>query len=128
MSEEIKNARMNVPRAMLASVCINGALGFGMLLAVLYCAGDLEAAAASPTGYPFIEIFIQATNSIGGATAMTAVIITIAFSATIGTVAAASRQLWAFARDRGVPGWYTLGKVSTVLLSIFATSVLMNSI
>lgn len=113
MSEEIKNARINVPRAMIASIVINGMLGFGMLLAIIYCAGDLTAAFESPTGYPFIEIFTQATSSVGGATAMASVVTIIAFCATIGTVAAASRQLWAFARDRGVPGWRILSKVSS---------------
>jgi len=111
MSEEVKNPRLNVPRAMITSIMINGALAFGMLLALLYCAGNLEAAFESPTGFPFIEIFTQATNSVRGATTMTAIVAVISFFATIGTVAAASRQLWAFARDRGVPGWRILSKV-----------------
>ena len=109
---------MNVPRAMLTSVVINGALGFGMLMSLLYCAGDLEAALTSPTGYPFIAIFTQATKSVGGATAMTAVVVLIAFSATIGTVAAASRQLWAFARDRGVPGVVYLLLARSILIAL----------
>ncbi|KUJ11509.1 choline transport protein [Mollisia scopiformis] len=113
MSEEIKNPRMNVPRAMIAGIFINGVLAFGMLLAVLYCAGDLDAAFASSTGYPFIEIFAQATESVGGATAMASIVVFIAFFTAIGAVAAASRQLWAFARDRGVPFWTSLGKINT---------------
>lgn len=112
ISEEIKNPRGNVPRAMIASIIINCMLGFGILIAILYCAGDLTAAFESPTGYSFIEIFTQATNSVNGATAMASVIVIISFCATIATVAAASRQLWAFARDRGIPGWRILSKAS----------------
>jgi choline transport protein len=118
MCEEIKNPCMNVPRAMLAGIFINGLLGFGILLAALFCAGDLNAASESPTGFPFMYIFAQATGSISGATAMASIVTLIGFMGTVGNVAAASRQLWAFSRDRGVPGWQTLGKVSLNLLKM----------
>ncbi|KAF7859767.1 hypothetical protein EAF04_008846 [Stromatinia cepivora] len=111
MSEEIKNARTNVPRAIISGIMINGLLGFGMLLAVLYCAGDLTVAFASPTGFPFIEILTSATGSRGGTSAMVSIIVIIAFVATIGSLTTTSRQLWAFARDRGVPGWQSLSKI-----------------
>lgn len=41
-----------------------------MLLALLFRIGDIDAALKTPTGFPFIEIFTQATNSMGGGTAM----------------------------------------------------------
>ncbi|KAJ8061631.1 hypothetical protein OCU04_009438 [Sclerotinia nivalis] len=111
MSKEIKNARTNVPKAIISGIMINGLLGFGMLLAVLYCAGDLTVAFASPTNFPFIEILTSATGSRGGTSAMVSVIVIIAFVATIGSLTTTSRQLWAFARDRGVPGWRSLSKI-----------------
>lgn len=55
---------------MCASVIINGLLGLGMLIAVLFCLGNLEDALSTPTGFPFIEIFRQATNSTSGGTVM----------------------------------------------------------
>lgn len=55
---------------MCASVIINGFLGLGMLIAVLFCLGNLEDALSTPTGFPFIEIFSQATNSTSGGTVM----------------------------------------------------------
>lgn len=55
MSEEIHNSTTVVPWVMVGSIAINGALGFGMLIAVLFCIGDIDAALASPTGYPFME-------------------------------------------------------------------------
>lgn len=105
MSEEIENAAINVPRSIVLSVVINGALGFGMLIATIFCTGDPENAlsAATTIGFPFIEIFLQATNSAGGATGMTAIIIALAFSSTIGFLATASRMIWSFARDKGLP-------------------------
>jgi len=96
---------------MVATTILNGILGFAALMAILFCAGDIEAALKSPTGYPFIEIFYQATNSTGGATAMVCVILALVFFATIGLIATASRMTWAFARDNGLPGSRWLAKV-----------------
>jgi amino acid transporter len=104
MCEEIKNASTVVPRSLLTSIAINGVLGFAMLIAILFCMGDIETALKSPTGFPFIEIFAQATHSNAGATAMTAIILCLMLSAAVASLAAASRVLWAFARDNGVPG------------------------
>ncbi|BCS25685.1 putative GABA permease [Aspergillus puulaauensis] len=112
MSEEIENARVVVPRSILLSVLINGMLGFGMLIAVLFCLGDLDTALASPTGYPFMEIFRNGTGSVGGAAAMSAVVITVCICSSTGMMAATSRQFWSFSRDRGVPGWRLWSRVS----------------
>jgi choline transport protein len=85
------------------SIIINGITGFAMLVAVLYCIGDIDAALSTPTGYPFIEILTQGTRSIGGGTALSALLVTMFNLATLGIVASSSRQLWAFARDNAVP-------------------------
>ncbi|KAI4267972.1 MAG: hypothetical protein L6R38_008013 [Xanthoria sp. 2 TBL-2021] len=127
MSEEITNASTNVPRSMLVSVLLNGTLGFAMLVAVLFCSGDItaEAIIETPTGYPFIAIFVQATQSVGGSTGMAVVIVSLGICATIAFLASASRMTWAFARDRGLPMWRYLSKVeprsSIPLVSILTT-------
>lgn len=69
-AEEIENAAYIIPRSMIASVFVNGTLGIGMLIAILFCLGDLDSALATPTGFPFIEIFTQATYSRTGGTLM----------------------------------------------------------
>ena len=74
-----------------------------MLIAMLYCIGDIDAALNTPTGYPFIEILTQGVGSIAGGTALSALIVSMFICATITIVASASRQLWAFARDNAVP-------------------------
>ncbi|KAL8662431.1 MAG: hypothetical protein Q9202_004752 [Teloschistes flavicans] len=111
MAEEIQDASTVVPKTMVATTILNGVLGFAALIAILFCAGDIEAAEKSPTGYPFMEIFLQATHSPGGATAMSCVILALVYLATIGLIATASRMTWAFARDNGLPGSYWLAKV-----------------
>ena len=114
VAEEIQDASTVVPRTMVATTVLNGVLGFAALMAILFCAGDIEKAEETATGYPFIEIFYQATNSTGGATAMVCVILALVFFATIGLIATASRMTWAFARDNGLPGSRWLAKVRNV--------------
>lgn len=74
-----------------------------MLIAILYYIGDIDAALSTPTGYPFIEILTQGTSSIVGGTTLSALLVTMFTFATLGVVASASRQLWAFSRDNAVP-------------------------
>ena len=93
---------------------LNGVLGFAALMAILFSAGNIEEAEMSPTGYPFVEIFYQATNSTGGATAMGCVILALVFFATISLIATASRMTWAFARDNGLPGSNRLSQVFSI--------------
>ena len=69
-AEEIEDASTVIPRSMLASVSINGCLGFAMVIATLFCFGDVMDALDSPTGYPFIEVFFNATRSVDGTIAM----------------------------------------------------------
>jgi amino acid transporter len=97
---------------MVSSVVLNGVMGFAMLIAVLFCLGDIDEALTSPTGFPFIEIFRQATNSNAGATVMTVLIMCLLIAAAIGIMATASRLLWSFARDNGVPFSNYISRVS----------------
>lgn len=70
MAEEVENASRVIPMSMIATVLLNGSLGFGMLIAILFQAGNISNALATPTGFPFIEIYASATGSISGASAM----------------------------------------------------------
>lgn len=110
MSEEVKNASRIVPGAMIFSLVVNGLLGFVMLLAILFCLGDADTVLASPTGFPFMAVFQQGVQSLGGATTMSAVVTALVVCASISIVASASRMTWSFARDRGLPGWKWLSK------------------
>jgi choline transport protein len=103
MAEEVEDAAITVPRSMITTVVLNGLLGYGFLIAVLFSMGSVEAALATPTAYPIIEIFYQATESKSATNAMTGVLIAMAVFATIGVMASCSRLTWAFARDKGLP-------------------------
>lgn len=115
MSEEIKDAGRVVPRAMIATILINGALGFAMIMALLFCMGDIDAvmeAPASLAGYPFITIYYNAVQSLSGTNAMTSVSLIIVIFANWGLMAGCSRTTWAFARDRGLPASKFVARVS----------------
>jgi amino acid transporter len=114
MSEEIVNASTAVPTSIMLSVLINGSLGFGMLLAMLFCLGDIEAALESATGYPFMDIFLQATDSVAGTAVMASIVTTMGITTSVGMLASTSRQLWSFSRDRGMPGWRLWSQVRSI--------------
>ena len=115
MSEEVNNARTVVPRALMISVGINGVLGFGMLIGVLFCIGSIPNALDSPTGFTFIEVFTQALGSNGFATGLTALLLVLFVFCSVAVLAATSRVTWAFARDNAIPGSAWIKKVSTVV-------------
>lgn len=113
MAEEVTNAPVNVPRSIVASIIVNGTLGLAMLLTIIFCMGDPAAAleAQDTIGYPFIEIFIQGTGSLSGSTIMASILIALGCSATVGFLATASRIIWSFARDNGLPFSSVLSRV-----------------
>ncbi|KAJ9603546.1 hypothetical protein H2200_011732 [Cladophialophora chaetospira] len=133
MSEELRNASKTLPRVMLWTSVVNGSLGFIMLITFCYTLGDLDSVLSTPTGYPFIQVFYNATGSKGGATAMSCILVLSAVTNGMTNMATASRQLFAFARDKGLPAhtWFaTVNKryevpVNSVLFTI-AFSVLFS--
>ncbi|KAF2456974.1 amino acid permease-domain-containing protein [Lineolata rhizophorae] len=104
MSEELRDASRSLPRAMMATALVNGGMGFVMI--VTFCmtmGGDIEAILATPTGQPFIQVFYNATKSNAAASVMTGIMIIMAIFGNVTNVATSSRQVWAFARDKGLP-------------------------
>lgn len=83
MSEECKDPTVVIPRAMIGTILVNGLLGFGMILALLFSLGDVTELFKSPVslaGYPFIQIYYNATQSLSGTNAMTCVSLVIVIS------------------------------------------------
>jgi choline transport protein len=111
MAEEIEDAGIIVPKAMLWSFLLNVPFTFGLLLTYLFCIGDVAEAIASPTGFPFIYVFQNATKSVAATTGMTVVILLLLIMITISVIASTSRQTFAFARDNGLPFATWLGRV-----------------
>ena len=117
MSEEIKNASVIVPRSIMFTILINGSLGFSMLIMTLFSLNDVESALDTPTKYPYMDILLKSSGSITGATILASILMVMQFCANAGLLASASRMCWSFARDRGLPGWRFLERVSILLVT-----------
>jgi len=111
MTEEMKNARKQAPRAIVMSVYIGAVTGFIFLISLSFCMGDIETTATSPTGVPVIEIFFNSTGSVGGTCALASLIAVIVLFCANSLMAEGSRAVFAFARDRGLPFSGLLSKV-----------------
>jgi amino acid transporter len=115
MSEETVNPSVMVPLSILMSLLINGTAGFAMVIAMVFCMGNIDQAITSGPGllgFPHMFIFKQATNSTAAATVMATIIMILGACATVGMLASTSRVFWSLARDRGLPFWRTLSKVN----------------
>lgn len=134
MAEELQDASYRLPRIMLWATIINGGMMFVMAVTVTYCIGDLESGKqkafvesndrliradcplvlSTPTGYPYIQIFYNVTGSLAATNAMTALILILGFFGNVTVMAGSSRQLFAFARDEGIPFSKWIAKVREV--------------
>lgn len=103
MSEELQDAARTLPRSMLWTTFFNGALGWVMLITFCSCLGDVDDVLNTPTGFPFLAVFENATQSNAGATGLSIIIVIMTIAGNLTGVATASRQLWAFSRDQGMP-------------------------
>lgn len=111
MAEEVANAAIVIPRAIITGMSLNSLLGFSMMLTILFCLGDVKHVLNSVTGFPFIQVFYDSTHSYAGASVMTAVIIVLTMACSTGIVTTSSRMTWSFARDKGLPFSRFLKKV-----------------
>lgn len=111
MAEEVQDAAINIPRAIVAGMIANGLIGFAMMIAVLYCLGDFASVSESSTGFPFIQIFYNSVQNMSGAVTMSAVVLILTWCCALGITTTASRMTWSFARDNGTPFSRVLKKV-----------------
>lgn len=133
MAEELQDASYTLPRVMLWATIINGGMMFIMAVTVTYCIGDLDAGKwersvllssngilaladdtpvlQTPTGYPYIQIFYNVTESLPATNAMAALIVLLGWFGNMTVMAGSSRQLFAFARDEGMPFSEWISKV-----------------
>ena len=112
MSEEIRDASITLPRAIIWSIVVNGLLAFITGITLIFTLGDINSLLDSNTRQPFIQLFYNATNSYGATNTMVAIVVILLTASCISEVATASRQIWSFARDRGLPGSVWIAKVS----------------
>ncbi|KAK4554253.1 hypothetical protein LTR86_008781 [Recurvomyces mirabilis] len=102
MSEEVKDAAIAIPRSILIIFVVNFALIFPAILTVAYHIIDLEDALNDPSTYPAIYVLRQAMAT-KWIMAILIVILLLNVASNIVFLAAVTRDLFAFARDKGLP-------------------------
>ncbi|KAJ3495394.1 hypothetical protein NLG97_g3427 [Lecanicillium saksenae] len=128
LAEELPHASRNVPLAMVGSIALNGLIGLVYTIILLFSASSLSSMLGTPTGFPFMQIYLDATKSQVGATLMSIPVMLIAIAASVAGTASTSRTLWAFARDKATPFDRHISAVSSdrevPILAIVIVSIL----
>ncbi|KAF8883402.1 hypothetical protein BD779DRAFT_1801969 [Infundibulicybe gibba] len=112
IAEETKNARVVAGKGILSSAVATGVLGFVTAILFLYCTPDLEVLFSLGAPQPFVQIYALALGK-GGSVFMTVVSTLGLILNTSVAIVAASRLVFAVARDGVLPlsGW--IGQVDS---------------
>ena len=109
MAEEVDDASLTVPRSMVFSFVLNTIMGLCMMIAMNYCLGPLTDAINADE--PFVMAFTN-LGSPAAATVLTLIMFLILASSNVTCGATESRQMWAFARDNGMPFSRWISRIS----------------
>jgi choline transport protein len=112
MAEEVNDAAVAVPRAMVTIFLVDCILVFPLIVTICYHLPDVQAALDDPTEYPGIYIMRQAMSN-GWIAVILAIMTAIVMASNVTYLAGVSRDLFAFARDRGLPFSDWFSKVHT---------------
>ncbi|KAL9107470.1 MAG: hypothetical protein Q9227_007667 [Pyrenula ochraceoflavens] len=127
ISEEIQDASLSGPKVVWYSYLLNLAMGIITLITMLFCWGPVEQAINADV--PYLVLF-QQTNSIGVSLLDLILIFILIYVGNITSLAATSRETFAFARDRGLPFSSFISKLSTTTAlpyhAIYTTSLLSS--
>src|SRR5437667_6189447 len=102
MSEEVKDAAKSVPRAMISIYFVNFCLNFSAILTVCYHMPSVDDALTDETTYPAIYV-LRESMSAGWMTVILVMVVLLLICSNLSYLAAVTRDLWAFARDQGLP-------------------------
>jgi amino acid transporter len=125
MSEETQNAARGAPRGVIMSIVVSAIFGYILALGVTFAIQDFKTTTASGT-FAVKTIFIE---SLGATTAkvMLAIIVGAQFYCGMSSITSASRMMYAFSRDRAVPGhqlWRRLNGQRVPYMAAIAIAVL----
>lgn len=104
MCEEVQQPHLEVPRAMVLSVAAAGITGVLYLIPILFVLPDIKMLLSVANGQPIGLLFKTVTGSASGGFGLLFLILGILFFAGVGSLTAASRCTYAFARDGAIPG------------------------
>lgn len=129
MCEETHDPSRQVPKAIVGVVGANTVVGLLFMIAMMFVLPDLEYLVNLPSGQPLPAILKSAIGNSTGAFILTLPLIGLCFFAMIGCTTSASRYVWAFARDGGIPGskwWKTVNRRLDIPLNALLLSMVVQ--
>jgi amino acid transporter len=125
MSEETQGASRGAARGIIMSIGVSAVFGYILALGVTFAIQDFKTTGAAGT-FAVKQIFI---DSLGTTTAkvMLAIIVGAQFYCGMSSITSASRMMYAFSRDRAVPGhqlWRQLNGQRVPYMAAIAIAVL----
>ncbi|KAF2224202.1 GABA permease-like protein [Elsinoe ampelina] len=102
MAEEVRDASVVVPRAIMNTLYINAALGVVMLVTINFCLPNVGDAIGHPSGYAFIYI-LEYSLPTSGIVGIIGILIALIVANCLSNQASTARTTFAFARDEGLP-------------------------
>ncbi|KAJ5902096.1 hypothetical protein N7495_002624 [Penicillium taxi] len=126
MCEEVQNPEREVPKAIVLSVVAAGITGLFYLIPILFVMPKIEMLRNVANGQPIGLLFKTVTGSAGGGFGLLFLILGVMMFAGIGSLTAASRCTYAFARDGAIPAFRIWRKVNKTL-DVPLYSILLSS-
>ncbi|PFH50562.1 hypothetical protein AMATHDRAFT_40760 [Amanita thiersii Skay4041] len=110
VAEETKNARVIAGKGILSSAVLTGLFGFATTILLLFCAPDLDTLFSLNAPQPFVQFYALSIGK-GPSVFMTTIAIIGLIMNTSVAIVAASRLVFAVARDGVLPFSSWIGKV-----------------
>ncbi|KAM3418236.1 hypothetical protein BST61_g4237 [Cercospora zeina] len=111
LAEELKDASYVLPRAMFSAAIINYISGFVMTVTFMFNLGDLDEILEPNSGQPWVSAIFAITGSKAGTIVLIVIMTVMYFFCAVNQVTTSSRQVFAFARDKGLPFHQFLSRV-----------------
>jgi amino acid transporter len=108
VTEETHDPSRRAPWAIVVAVLVSAVFGYALVLAITLAIGDLPATAADP--HPALFVLTHALGPSYGSSALLLAVLAMWFCG-LSAVTSLSRTLYAFARDKALPGATALARV-----------------
>ncbi|KAK5119066.1 hypothetical protein LTR62_000277 [Meristemomyces frigidus] len=120
MSEEPKDASLQLPRAMMWATFFNGVMGIPMLITFCFCISSIDDVVHSASGQPIMDFIYAATGSYAATRVLGTLLLVLYFFGACNVLAAASRQ------DGGFPysAWFSKVKKGQALNAVYLCAII----
>src|SRR3954467_106155 len=125
MSEETHDASRSAARGVIGSIVVSAIFGYILALGVTFAIQD-EAATTGAGGFAVKQVFLDSLGS-GAAKFVLFICVGAQFYCGMSSITSASRMMYAFSRDRAVPGhqlWRRLNRERVPYMAAIAIAVL----